>query len=152
MGPSICSQNTHTHRIKKKANGKRFFFFFFYLVAAAAAVDGGGFRFCGGGRRRRENSGLPFCERCSHHITFGSGLIDDPSPSLVLLLLDDMTTGCLSRTERTCTAVFNEVARLVFLFDFLFFFFFFQGKRGADHWPPSISSLNPCPRPIRQRQ
>jgi hypothetical protein len=100
-------------------------------VAAAAAVDGGGFRFCGGGRRRRENSGLPFCERCSHHITFGSGLIDDPSPSLVLLLLllDDMTTGCLGRTERTCTAVFNEVARLVFLFDFLFFFFFFQGKK-----------------------
>lgn len=43
-----------------------------------------------------ENSGLPFCERCSHHITFGSGLIDDPSPSLVLLLLflDDMTTAC----------------------------------------------------------
>jgi hypothetical protein len=77
-----------------------------------------------------ENSGLPFCERCSHHITFGSGLIDDPSPSLLLLLLlDDMTTGCLGRTERTCTAVFNEVARLVFLFDFLFFFFFFQGKK-----------------------
>jgi hypothetical protein len=40
-----------------------------------------------------------------------------------------MTTGCLGRTERTCTAVFNEVARVVFLFDFLFLFLLLPGEK-----------------------
>jgi hypothetical protein len=72
MGPSICSQNTHTHRIKRSQRQK-VFLFFFYFVAAAAAVDGGGFRFCGGGRKKEKIPASLFVSVA--HITSRSALV-----------------------------------------------------------------------------
>lgn len=153
-GP-VYLQSKHTHtQNKKKPTAKGFSFFFLFRGGG-----GGGWRwrFSVLWRRKKKKKKIPASLFVSvAHITSRS--------ALVWLMIH--------RHLLCCFFFFSMIWRLgawagrngraplflmrsPVLFFYLIFFSFSsssRGKRGADHWPPSISSLNPCPRPIRQRQ